>query len=163
MQQKPPNSSFCPSWTCPLPVPHPPAVSGLSLWKCAQTQSNNTSKEMLWHSPASSFPLCCTGTVEGWHQDINGEVLGGRCGCPQGGKGTSWEPVSSRLHQWHCFEKQLLLQKNNFWSWKKLETVIEANRLSSFPGRERKRTCVFSYWVKSVILIHWWRDHTTIL
>lgn len=96
-------------------APSPSCFWGFTVKMC-QTQSNNTSegKEMLWHSPASSFPLCCTGTVEGWHQDINGEVLGGRCGCPQGGKGTNWEPVNSRLHQWHCLEKQLLLQKNKF-------------------------------------------------
>lgn len=118
MQQNPPNhlSSFCPSWTIwASSAPSPQMFLGFTVKMC-QTPSNNKRKreEMLWHSPASSFPLCCTSTVEGWHQDRTGEVLGERCACSQGGQKTSSELVSSRLHQWNCLEKQLLLQKSNF-------------------------------------------------
>lgn len=60
-------------------------------------QQKRKGEEMFGHSPASSFPLRCTGTAEGWHQDKNGKVLGERCGSLQGGKGTHWELVSSRL------------------------------------------------------------------
>lgn len=45
------------------------AVSGVSQWKGVKTHATTKGKgeEMFRHSPASSFPLCCPGTAEGWH------------------------------------------------------------------------------------------------
>lgn len=102
-------SSFCPSWTWPFATsaPFPQLLLGFH-----SENAPNTKQQKERGGDALAQPSFVIPPVLYWHWDINGELLGERCGCPQGGKGKTSEP----LHQWHPLEKQLLLQKSNFWS-----------------------------------------------